>query len=66
MPTGIEMLKAERKGAELLHNGAPVEYAPRRLYDRKPWVIRDGLGIHRYTANQCQIHWPKGEPKSGR
>lgn len=66
MPTSIQMLKARRRGAELLHNGAPVEYAPRRLYDREPWVVRDGLGVHRYTAAQCQVYWPKGEPADGR
>lgn len=59
MATSRELLAAREKGAEILHNGAPVVYLPRRPGDRKPWVHRG----YRYTAAQCQVYWPtrKGE-----
>ena len=54
MATTLELLKEQRAGAEILHNGAEVEYAPQRVGDRRPWVV-PGDGT-RYTAAQCQAY----------
>jgi hypothetical protein len=51
--SSADLLREQRKGAQILHNGAPVEYAPRYRYDRKPWVLRDSSQIVRYSADQC-------------
>lgn len=57
MPTSRELLAAREKGAEVLHNGAPVRFDPRRPRDPKPWVHRG----YRYTSNQCQVYWPPAD-----
>lgn len=54
MATTSELLKEQRAGAEILHNGAPVEYAPRQKGDRQPWIY-SGDGA-RYTAAQCHAY----------
>ncbi len=59
--TSRELLAPREKGAEILHNGAPVTSLPRRPGDRKPWVVRNVHDQARYTAAQCQTYWPKGE-----
>ena len=56
-----DLLKAQRKGAQILHNGAPVEYAPRYAHDRKPWIWRGGTQTVRYSPGQCQVYWPPGD-----
>lgn len=63
-----DLLKAQRKGAQILHNGAPVEYAPRYPHDRKPWR---GVGYYtssgaviRYSPGQCQVYWPEKNEES--
>lgn len=61
-----QLLRAERYGAELLHNGAAVSYEPRWPGDKKPWVHywRDkGLRLHseRYKASQVQAVFEEGE-----
>lgn len=51
-----ELLQALKHGAEILHNGAPVDYRPRFRGDREPWVFaEDGT---RYQARQCQVYLP--------
>lgn len=58
-----QLLTEQRKGAEILHNGAPVEYAPRQHGDSTPWVyvetLRKGTRLHRYTAAQCVAYHPQ-------
>lgn len=64
-----ELLAEKEKGAQILHNGAPVEFEPRRKGDREPWVYYEFLGpvkrpastppcesfkAHRYPASACQ------------
>lgn len=52
--TAATLLRAMRNGAEILHNGASVEYRPRRKGDVAPWVLpEDGT---RYTSAQCQAY----------
>lgn len=58
MATSRALLAAEEKGAEILHNGAPVTYLPRRPGDRKPWLLRNDRSQVRYTAAQCTAYWP--------
>lgn len=58
MATSRELLAARKRGAEILHNGAPVTYLPRRPGDRRPWLLRDSRSQIRYTALQCQVYWP--------
>lgn len=58
--TSKELLAARKKGAEILHNGAPVSYSPRESGDRQPWVYREGLNWYRYTAARCQAYFPEG------
>lgn len=56
--TSADLLREKRKGAQILHKGAPVEYAPRYMYDRKPWIWRGGTQTVRYSADQCvAIHF---------
>lgn len=55
-----QLLAAQKKGAQILHNGAPVTYSPRQPGDRKPWAYREGPCWHRYTAAQCQAVYPSG------
>ncbi len=57
--TSQELLRAERDGAEILHNGAPVVYAPRMKNDRAPWVIRTDGRTYRYPASACQSWHPE-------
>lgn len=52
-----QLLAEQRKGAEILHNGAPVEYSPRRPGDRTPWVYQEGAHRYRYTAAQCVAYY---------
>lgn len=56
-----ELLAAKRKGAEILHNGAPVEYRPRAPHDRKPWIWFGHGAWKRYSAVQCQAYYPPKE-----
>lgn len=58
MATSRELLAARGKGAEILHNGAPVRFDPRRPRDPKPWVLRNDRSQVRYTAAQCTAYWP--------
>lgn len=53
-----QLLAEVLKGAEILHNGTPVAYAPRRPGDMSPWVYREGLHWYRYTAAQCVAYYP--------
>jgi len=53
MATSRELLAAQKQGAEILHNGAPVRFDPRRPRDPKPWVHQG----HRYYSDQCQVYW---------
>lgn len=70
MATSRELLNAQLRGAEILHNGAPVSYSPRKPGDRQPWLnvtqVPDSRAAkgwrfdpQRYTADQCQIFWPQ-------
>lgn len=53
-----DLLKAQRAGAEILHNGAPVEFAPRYKHDRKPWKPTGPGRVMRYSAGQCVAYFP--------
>lgn len=57
----IQLIRAQRAGAEILHNGAPVQYRPRHPHDRKPWLWTDGRTEFRYPAAQCQAYHPTEE-----
>ncbi|WNI28603.1 hypothetical protein [Streptomyces sp. ITFR-6] len=59
--TTAQLIRAQRAGAEILHNGAPVRYAPLHAGDRTPWLYTDGRTESRYTANQCTAHVPADE-----
>jgi hypothetical protein len=59
--TTRELLLDQKKGAEILHNGAPVSYEPRWDRDQKPWVHSDGRSRFRYSAAQCQAVFPGAE-----
>jgi hypothetical protein len=59
-----ELLRAQRAGAEILHNGAPVVHRPRRPGDREPWLWTDGRTQHRYPASACQAYTPNDEERS--
>lgn len=54
--TSQELIRAQRAGAEILHNGAPVSYRPRHANDRKPWAWSDGRTQVRYPASACQVY----------
>lgn len=53
-----QLLAEALKGAEILHNGAPVAYAPRKPGDMAPWVFTDRGHWYRYTAAQCVAYYP--------
>lgn len=54
-----QLLAAQRKGAEILHNGAPVSYHPRWKWDRRPWRFHDGFSpTTHYPASACQAYFP--------
>lgn len=57
--TSRELLTAQKNGAQILHNGVPVVFAPRYPGDRTPWVFYDGHTEFRYSAVQCDAF--KGE-----
>lgn len=70
MATTRELIAAQIKGAEILHNGAPVSHSPRHRNDQAPWVhtarVPDPtsskgwrLDVARYKASQCDIYWPQ-------
>jgi hypothetical protein len=56
-----QLLAAQRKGAEILHNGAPVSYSPRWPRDMKPWISHGFSATTRYPARACQAYFPEGE-----
>ncbi|MEV6684401.1 hypothetical protein AB0N28_03495 [Streptomyces sp. NPDC051130] len=62
MTSSRQLLAAEAKGAEILHNGAPVIHWPRGKGDREPWLIYDGDRFTRYPASACVAYWPCERP----
>lgn len=61
MATTDVLLRAQRNGAQILHNGAPVTYDPRWKGDRKPWVYAAGGARVRYSAAQCVAYGAREE-----
>ncbi|MFD6361232.1 hypothetical protein ACFWFX_15440 [Streptomyces roseolus] len=57
--TSQELIRAQRAGAKILHNGAPVHYRPRGKGDREPWVFYNGREEVRYPASGCQAVYPR-------
>ncbi len=51
-----QLLDAQKKGAQILHNGVEVAYSPRGKGDKKPWLYSGPLMQVRYTAAQCQVY----------
>ena len=54
MATSAQLLKDQKAGAKIMHNGSEVEYLPRRKGDRKPWACEDAS----YAASECTAVFP--------
>jgi hypothetical protein len=59
MTSSRQLLAAEAKGAEILHNGAPVVHWPRGKGDREPYHVRDASGrcMRASSVRRCRLQW---------